>query len=217
MEIKGKIIIVTGAASGIGRGLCQRFAKEGAQAVIAADVNEAGAKETAAEIKGDALLCDVSKEDDVIRLAKFARDKYGRVDLVCSNAGILGAPGGYEVANDIWQRIWEINVLAHVFVARAVIPDMIRQGGGAIMITASALGFKPDRFFTLFGNEACRCGAGREPLYHLRDQGIQIFCCAAGSRVGDDPRLCGRRSSRRGWTDESGATGGCGDGVICRR
>ncbi|HRS82524.1 MAG TPA: SDR family oxidoreductase [Smithellaceae bacterium] len=139
MEIKGKIIIVTGGASGIGRGLCQRFAKEGAKAVIAADINEAGAKAVAGEVGGEAFVCDVRKESDIVGLVKFTEDKYGGVDLFCSNAGII-AIGGYEVDNEAWQRIWEINVLAHVFVARAVIPGMIRRGGGAIMITASAAG-----------------------------------------------------------------------------
>ena len=139
MEVKGKVIIVTGAASGIGRGLCLRFAKEGAKAIIAADVNEAGAKAVAGEVKGDAVVCDVRKEADMVRLAKFAEDKYGRIDLFCSNAGII-AIGGYEVDNESWQRIWEINVLAHVFAARAVMPGMIKRGGGAFMITASAAG-----------------------------------------------------------------------------
>ncbi|MRR18266.1 MAG: SDR family oxidoreductase, partial [Deltaproteobacteria bacterium] len=139
MEVRGKVIIVTGAASGIGRGLCQRFAKEGAKAIVAADVNEAGAKSAAAEVKGDAIVCDVRKEADVIRMVKFTEDKYGRIDLICSNAGIIEV-GGYEVTNEAWQRIWEINVLAHVFVARAAIPGMVQRGGGAIMITASAAG-----------------------------------------------------------------------------
>jgi len=75
----------------------------------------------------------------MIRLAKFTEDKYGRIDLFCSNAGII-AIGGYEVDNESWQRIWEINVLAHVFAARAVMPGMIKRGGGAFMITASAAG-----------------------------------------------------------------------------
>lgn len=139
MDIKGKVVIVTGAASGIGRELCVRFAKEGARAIVAADVNEAGAKEVAASIKGDAVRCDVSKEEDIIKLVKFTEDKHGGVDLFCSNAGII-AIGGYEVDNAAWQRIWEINVLAHVFVARAAIPGMVKRGGGAIMITASAAG-----------------------------------------------------------------------------
>ena len=178
MEVAGKVIVVTGAASGIGRGLCQRFAKEGAKAIIAADINEAGAKETATEVKGDALLCDVSKEEDVMRLAKFAHDKYGRIDLFCSNAGILGAAGGYEVANDVWQSIWEINVLAHVLVARAVIPEMIKQGGGAIMITASAAGLLSQIGSLPYSvTKHAAVGLAENLSITYGDQGIQIFCC----------------------------------------
>ena len=176
MEVAGKVIIVTGAASGIGRGLCQRFAKEGAKAIIAADINEVGAKEVAAEVGGDAVFCDVSKEEDVMRLAKFAQDKYGRVDLFCSNAGILGAPGGYEVANDTWQRIWEINVLAHIFVARAAIPEMIKQGGGAIMITASAAGLLSQIGSLPYSvTKHAAVGLAENLSITYGDQGIQIF------------------------------------------
>ncbi len=71
MEVTGKVIVVTGAASGIGRGLCLRFFREGAKAIVAADVNEAGAKTVADEIRGEAVLCDVSREEDIIRLVKF--------------------------------------------------------------------------------------------------------------------------------------------------
>lgn len=139
MQVKGKVVVVTGAASGIGRGLCIRFAKEGAKKIIAADVNEAGAKAVAGEVGGVAFTCDVRKEADVVRLVKFTEEQFGGIDIFCSNAGII-AIGGYEVDNETWQRIWEINVLAHVFVARAAIPGMIQRGGGAIMITASAAG-----------------------------------------------------------------------------
>jgi NAD(P)-dependent dehydrogenase (short-subunit alcohol dehydrogenase family) len=139
MEVKGKVVIVTGGALGIGRALCRRFASEGARAIVVADVNEAGAKAVAEEIKGKSVLCDVSKESDIIRLIRFTEETFGGVDLFCSNAGIA-VMGGVEVANDDWQRIWEINVLAHVYAARAVFPGMIKRGGGFFMITASAAG-----------------------------------------------------------------------------
>lgn len=175
MEVAGKVIIVTGAASGIGRGLCLRFAKEGAKAIIAADVNEAGAKTVAAEIKGNAVLCDVRKEEDVVRLVKFTEDKYGRVDLFCSNAGII-AVGGYEVDNASWQRIWEINVLAHVFVARAVIPGMIKRGGGAIMITASAAGLLSQIGSLPYSvTKHAAVGLAENLSITYGDQGIQVF------------------------------------------
>lgn len=175
MEVTGKVIIVTGAASGIGRGLCQRFAKEGAKAIIAADVNEAGTKAVAAEIKGEAVVCDVRKEEDIIRLVKFAEDKFGAVDIFCSNAGII-AIGGYEVDNESWQRIWEINVLAHVFAARAVMPGMIKRGGGAFMITASAAGLLSQIGSLPYSvTKHAAVGMAENLAITYGDQGIQVF------------------------------------------
>ena len=175
MEVAGKVIIVTGAASGIGRGLCQRFAKEGAKAIIAADVNEPGAKAVADDVKGEAFACDVRKESDIISLAKFTENKYGRIDLFCSNAGII-ALGGYEVDNETWQRIWEINVLAHVFAARAVIPGMIRRGGGAFMITASAAGLLSQIGSLPYSvTKHAAVGLAENLSITYGDQGIQVF------------------------------------------
>ena len=175
MDVAGKVIIVTGAASGIGRGLCQRFAKEGAKAIIAADVNEPGAKAVADDVKGDAFACDVRKESDIIRLAKFTEKKYGCIDLFCSNAGII-AIGGYEVDNETWQRIWEVNVLAHVFAARAVIPGMIQRGGGAFLITASAAGLLSQIGSLPYSvTKHAAVGLAENLSIAYGDQGIQVF------------------------------------------
>jgi NAD(P)-dependent dehydrogenase (short-subunit alcohol dehydrogenase family) len=175
MDVKGKVIVVTGAASGIGRGLCLRFAREGAQAIVAADVNEAGAKSVADEVKGVAVACDVSKEEDMIRLARFAEDRYGRIDIFCSNAGIL-ALGGYEVDNDTWRRIWEINVLSHVFAARAVLPGMISRGGGAFMITASAAGLLSQIGSLPYSvTKHAAVGLAENLAITYGDQGISVF------------------------------------------
>ena len=175
MEVKGKVIIVTGAASGIGRGLCQRFAKEGAKAIVAADVNEAGAKAVAGEVGGVAVLCDVRKEDDIMRLVKVTEEKFGRVDLFCSNAGIVSI-GGYEVDNEAWQRIWEINVLAHVFAARAVIPGMIKRGGGAFMVTASAAGLLSQIGSLPYSvTKHAAVGLAESLSITYGDQGIQVY------------------------------------------
>jgi len=139
MDLAGKVVIVTGGAAGIGRALCLKFAEAGAGAVIVAYVDEAGAKEVAAGIKGQGALCDVRREEDLIRVIRMTELRYGRVDLFCSNAGIL-ILGGLEVDNDAWRMIWEINVLSHIYAARAVIPGMIARGGGAFLVTASAAG-----------------------------------------------------------------------------
>jgi NAD(P)-dependent dehydrogenase (short-subunit alcohol dehydrogenase family) len=139
MELKDKIVVVTGAASGIGRALAQRFAREGAKAVVCADRDEAGAKATAAGIGGLAFRVDVSHEDEIKGLIERVEGEVGPIDLFCSNAGI-GVGGGAEASNADWQRIWDINVMAHVWAARHLVPRMIARGGGYLMNTASAAG-----------------------------------------------------------------------------
>jgi NAD(P)-dependent dehydrogenase (short-subunit alcohol dehydrogenase family) len=139
MQIKDKVIVVTGGAGGIGEGLCDGFAGEGAGGITVADVNEEGACAVAERIGGLAVRCDVSKERDIAETVRRTEERFGPIDLFCSNAGIM-AIGGVEVPNETWQRIWEINVLSHVYVARAVIPGMIERGGGYLLITASAAG-----------------------------------------------------------------------------
>jgi len=139
MEVHGKIIVVTGGASGIGRALCRRFAKEGAKAVTVADIDAKGAEAVADDIKGLAVRCDVGKEEDIIRLVRLTEERNGPIDLFCSNAGIT-IPGGIDVPDKDWQRIWEVHVMAHVYGARAVIPGMIDRGGGYLLNTVSAAG-----------------------------------------------------------------------------
>ena len=104
-----------------------------------ADVNGAGAKSVADEINGTAVTCDVRNEEDIIHLVRFTEQNFGFIDLFCSNAGII-VLGGVEAGNEDWKRIWEINVLSHVYAARAVLPGMIERGGGAFLVTASAAG-----------------------------------------------------------------------------
>jgi NAD(P)-dependent dehydrogenase (short-subunit alcohol dehydrogenase family) len=175
MDVAGKIVVVTGGAGGIGEALCRRFVSEGAKAVVVADVNEAAAKALAHEISGAAVICDVRKEDDVIRLIRFTEETYGAIDLFCSNAGII-AIGGVECPNDEWQRIWEINVLAHVFVSRAVIPGMIKRGGGAIMITASAAGLLSQIGSSPYSvTKHAAVGLAESLAITYGDQGIKVF------------------------------------------
>jgi NAD(P)-dependent dehydrogenase (short-subunit alcohol dehydrogenase family) len=175
MEIARKVVVVTGGASGIGKALCRRFANEGAKAVVVADVHEALAKAVAHEIEGAAFICDVSKEQDVIRLVRFTEETYGSIDLFCSNAGVL-TMGGIECPNEQWQRIWEINVLAHVFVGRAVIPGMIKRGGGAIMITSSAAGLLSQIGSTPYSvTKHAAVGLAENLAITYGDQGIKVF------------------------------------------
>jgi len=146
MKISNKVVVVTGAASGIGRALCLRFAEEGASAVVAADIDLTGAAETVALINAGssdtrtrAVACDVASEDQVQALVAEAETSFGQIDLFCANAGIF-TPGGEQVANDDWQRIWDINVMAHIYASRAVLPAMLARGEGYLLNTASAAG-----------------------------------------------------------------------------
>jgi NAD(P)-dependent dehydrogenase (short-subunit alcohol dehydrogenase family) len=144
MQLQDKIIVVTGGASGIGQAMCRRFAEEGARAVVVADLNEKGARAVADEVHGLGIKCDVSVEADVQRVVQLTEQHYGAVDLFCSNAGIFFGDGPQGMAtslsNDRWQRMWEVNVLAHVYGARAVLPSMLARGGGYLLHTASAAG-----------------------------------------------------------------------------
>jgi NAD(P)-dependent dehydrogenase (short-subunit alcohol dehydrogenase family) len=144
MELRDKVVVVTGAANGIGRALARRFAAEGARGVVVADVDAEGAVAVATEIAeaGGAALpvaCDVSVEADVEHVVERAEEEYGPVDLFCSNAGI-GVGGGVDAPDEDWQRIWQVNVMAHVYAARAVLPSMLARGEGYLLQTASAAG-----------------------------------------------------------------------------
>lgn len=139
MVIKGSCIVVTGAAQGIGKGLAQKFADLGAAHVVCADIDLAGAKATADQIGGVSLHLDAGSEDSVKALIETVEDTIAPIDLFCSNAGIL-TMGGFEVSNDDWQKIWDINVMSHVWAARHLVPRMMKRGGGYMLNTASAAG-----------------------------------------------------------------------------
>lgn len=140
MNLQDKVVIVTGGANGIGRALCKRFAAEGARGVVVSDIDFDAARQVADEINGLAVKTDVANEADIVALVAKANEAFGPVDLFCSNAGIGGIPGFEQVTNEAWQNIWEVNVMAHIFAARAVLPQMLERGGGYLLNTASAAG-----------------------------------------------------------------------------
>ncbi len=140
MIVKDKIILVTGGANGIGRALCERFAADGAKKVIVADLDFQNAQKVAESVGGLSYKLNVSDETDVKKVVEQVLSELGQIDLVCSNAGIGGAEGCLEVANDVWQNIYEVNVLSHLYLARAVFPSMLKRGAGYFLITASAAG-----------------------------------------------------------------------------
>jgi NAD(P)-dependent dehydrogenase (short-subunit alcohol dehydrogenase family) len=143
MQIAGKVIIVTGGASGIGRGLCERFAREAAKHVCVADLDEVAGQEVAAAVGGSFIRCDVGDEAQVKQLIAQTESQFGPVDLYCSNAGVGLRDSGGHVAgtnDDAWTKSWQVNLMAHVYAARALLPGMLERGAGYFLITASAAG-----------------------------------------------------------------------------
>jgi NAD(P)-dependent dehydrogenase (short-subunit alcohol dehydrogenase family) len=139
MKLQGKTVVVTGGASGIGLGLVRRFKEEGAANIVIADIHQQELDEAAAEVGGAARLCDVSQEEQVKDLVEYAEKTFGQIDLFCGNAGIL-ARGGVETPNEIWEKMWAVNVMAHVYATRHALPAMLERGEGYFLITASAAG-----------------------------------------------------------------------------
>ena len=139
VKIIDKVVVVTGGANGIGQALCRRFAAEGARAVIVADIEAERARECAAAIGGHDYRVNVESESEIQAMVDDVVRKHGHIDLFCSNAGI-GVEGACDVPNREWQRIWEINVMAHVWAARAILPGMLARKEGYLLQTVSAAG-----------------------------------------------------------------------------
>ena len=135
MKAADKIILVTGGANGIGKALCERFYADGAARIYVADLDFENAEKVAESVSGKAFRLDVSNEADCKTVVTEILDEAGRIDLVCSNAGIGGAEGCLEVSNELWQKIYEVNVLSHIYLARAIFPSMIERKTGAFLIT----------------------------------------------------------------------------------
>lgn len=189
MELTGRTAVVTGGGSGIGRALARRFAAEGAKAVVVADIDGDAAAATAEEVGGLGLRVDVADEADVQRLVRTAEDTYGPIDLFCSNAGI-GGGGGVEAPDDDWQHIWEVNLMSHVFAARAVVPGMVARGEGYLLNTASAAGLLTNLGnapYTVTKHGAVALAEWLAITYG--DRGIKVSClCPQGVRT---PMLMG--------------------------
>lgn len=139
MRVENKVVVVTGGAAGIGEALARRFKKEGARAVVVADLDGEGAARVAADIGGFGMRADVASEAEIRCLVDQTTARFGPIDLFCSNAGIF-VEGDIHAPDDMWSRMSGIHVMAHLYAARAVIPSMIERGGGYLLQTVSAAG-----------------------------------------------------------------------------
>ncbi|MBE1489843.1 SDR family NAD(P)-dependent oxidoreductase [Plantactinospora soyae] len=143
--LAGAAVVVTGAGAGIGAALATRFAADGARVVVN-DLDADAARTVAARIDGLAFPADVADPAGMAELVRFARDRFGRIDLFCGNAGVIGG-GGAEASDETWERTWAVNVMSHVHAARELLPDWLAAGRGRLLVTASAAGL-----LTLLGN-----------------------------------------------------------------
>ncbi len=142
MRLEDKVAVVTGGAHGIGRALAVRFKEEGARTVVVVDQDVSGAKAVASEIGGVAMGADVALEEDIIRVTGETEKQFGRIDLFCSNAGIFceDPTTAGSTSSEDWNRMWHVNVMAHVHAARAALPAMLERGDGYFLNTLSAAG-----------------------------------------------------------------------------
>lgn len=177
VEISGRAIVVTGAGSGIGRALVRRFAVENPRGLVACDINGDAAAAVAAEVGGLAVAADVGKQDGLLEVIAAAESRFGAIDIFFSNAGVSGPAAGAEAADEIWQKLWNVNVMSHVWAARELAPRMAARGEGYLLSTASAaallmtLGYMPYTATKHAALAVAECLATE-----WRDSGVRVSC-----------------------------------------
>jgi NAD(P)-dependent dehydrogenase (short-subunit alcohol dehydrogenase family) len=183
MVLQGRTVVVTGAGHGIGRALAIRFAREGAR-VAASDIDQSAALKTAEEAGGLAFHTDVSREADIRALTDAVTEALGAIDLFCSNAGIF-IEGGVDAPDADWDRIFAVNYKAHLYAARAVLPQMIARGEGYLLQVVSAAGLLTQIGSALYAvtKHAALALAEWIAMEH-GEQGIRVSCiCPQGVRT----------------------------------
>ncbi|WP_454766814.1 SDR family oxidoreductase [Cupriavidus campinensis] len=211
MEIRNKTVIVTGGGTGIGRALVLAFAQAGARGVAVADIDLAGAARVAAEAAAKAPDCqvfaqrvDVADAGAVQGLVDAATQRFGQVDIFCSNAGII-LRKGLDASAAEWQRIWEINVMAHIHAAKAVLPQMLERGDGYLVNTVSAAGLLSQIGSAPYAvTKHAAIGFAEWLSITYGDRGIKVSCiCPQGVQT---KMLLGESGERKGFLQAGSVT-----------
>ena len=140
MELRDKTAVITGGSGGIGKAMAKAFIEEGARGIVLADLNKEALDAAALELNCESMVCNVTDENQVAGLARYATENFGQIELFCANAGAGGEGVLTDATNEVWQKQWELHVMSHVYAARAVLPQMIDRGAGYLLNTASAAG-----------------------------------------------------------------------------
>ena len=191
MELSNSNIVVTGAGSGIGAALCKRFAEEGPRAIALVDMDAVALDQSLQElaqvfphVKVSSHQVDVSKESEVIALIHQVTETSGTIDLFCGNAGI-GTALGLDAPNHVWQSTLDVNLMAHVYAARALMPAWLDRGRGYYLLTASAAGLLTnlgDAPYSVSKHGAVALAEWMSITYG--DRGIVVSClCPQGVRT----------------------------------
>lgn len=198
MRVAGKVVLVTGAGRGIGRSLCRELHGRGAEGIVVADLDGTLAEATAREVGGLAVRCDVADADAVRALAAEARSRYGRVDVLVSNAGLgvkaLDLDDALSASDAEWQRMWAVHVMAHVHACRAVLPGMLDRGSGQLVSVASAAGLLSqvgDAAYSATKHAAVGLAESLAIAYGDRGIAVSVVCpqYVATAMTGLDERL----------------------------
>jgi NAD(P)-dependent dehydrogenase (short-subunit alcohol dehydrogenase family) len=196
MQLKDKVVAITGAANGIGYALAQRFKREGARAIALADLDGEKVELAARNLGVLGIRCDVARESEVQNFIKQTEASAGPIDLFCSNAGIaLADPdvnNATSASNEDFERNWRIHVMAHVFAARALLPQWIARGSGYFLNTVSAAGLLSQiGSATYSASKHGAIGFAESLAITHRDQGIKVsVLCPQAVRtamIGDEP------------------------------
>jgi NAD(P)-dependent dehydrogenase (short-subunit alcohol dehydrogenase family) len=178
MHPKGKVCVVTGAASGIGEAVARAYVEAGARGVVVADTSAEKLAQVASDIGALAVPTDVSQEGDIRALVAAAEAKFGPIEVYYSNAGI-SRPGMEDASDADWDLNWRVHVLSHVYAARALVPGMLSRGSGYLLNTASAAGLLTSMTSMAYGVTKCAAVSFAEHLaiqYGDRGIGVSVLC-----------------------------------------
>lgn len=178
MDYAGKVAIVTGGADGLGAAICRRLATEGAAGIVVADIQATAAKRLADEIGGLAVEVDVGDENAVARLVEATEDRFGQVNAVFSNAGIIRGAHPFA-ADETFEQLWKVHIMSIVYLARHTFPGMLERGAGAFVVTASTDGITTstgDLAYAITKHGQVAAAEWLAMVYGSRGIAVSCFC-----------------------------------------